>query len=124
DVAPVVLGGEEAWLPLGGKLRLRAQRRDPRISHRDRAGDPGLGVGHRHEGGPAADVGAWTWVLPRRAVQLVLYRLPQQLMPAGRDLARVDARRVAVMGAQLGWMFVGERPHLDRPRSAGQRPDR
>ena len=73
-VARVVLGGEEARLPLGGQLRLGAQGRDHRVGHRDRAADPGLGLGHAHEGGAAGDVGARPRVLPGRGVQLVLDR--------------------------------------------------
>ena len=63
----VVGGGEEARLPLGGQLGLRAQRRDHRVGHRDRAADPGLGLRHAHEGGAAGDVGAGPRVLPGRA---------------------------------------------------------
>ena len=100
-VARVVAGGEEARLPLGGQLRLGAQRRDHRVGHRDRAADPGLGLRHAHEGGAAGDVGAGPRVLPGRAVQLVLDRGAQQLVPGGVELDLVDAVAVAVVGLQL-----------------------
>ena len=62
-VARVIGGGEDVRLPLGGQLGLGAQRRDHRVGHRDRAADPGLGLGEAHEGGAAGDVGAGPRVL-------------------------------------------------------------
>ncbi len=118
-VGRVVGGGEEARLPLGGQLRLGSQRRDHRIGHRDRAADPGLGLRHAHEGGAAGDVGARPRVLPRRAVQFVSDRDPQQLVPGGVELGDVDPVAETVVGAQLRAVLVGEPAQFLRRAAAG-----
>ena len=111
-------------LPLGGQLGLRAQRRDHRVGHRDRAADPGLGLGEAHEGGAAGDVGAGPRVAPGGAVQLVFHRGPEQLVPGGVELDLVDAVAVAVVGLQLRPVLVGEPSQLLRLGRAGELADR
>ena len=70
-VARVVVGGEEARLPLLGQLGLVAQRRDHRVGHRDRAADAGLGLAKHMKAAPRATWAPGCGSRPGQRVQLV-----------------------------------------------------
>ena len=90
-VARVVLGGEDARLPLVGELGLVAERRDHRVGRRKRTADPSLGLGHAEEGGAARDMRAGARLAPGQRVELVLDRKAEQLVPCRVEHDRVDA---------------------------------
>ena len=124
DLARVVDVGEDARLPLLGQLRLLAERRNDRVGHRDRAADARFGLGEAHEGRCAGDVGAGLRLAPGEGVELVRDAEPHQLVPGGVELGLVDPVAVAVVGAELRRVLVGEPPELDHVGAAGDLADR
>src|SRR5829696_4824737 len=105
--AALVVGQRQPRLPLGRDLRLRAERGDGGVGHRDRAHDAGVGLRPQQLQRRARDVRARARLTPWERVDLALYGAAQQPVPARVVVDAIDAVPVAVVGLQPRRVALG-----------------
>ena len=108
DVARIVDAAVDLRQPLLREFRLQAQRRRRGEGHGDRAAMSRLDLGLHIEPGRPRDMRALARLAPRRGVQSLSDREPNQLVIGGMKAHEIDAAAVAVVGVELGGMAVGE----------------